>query len=424
MRSLIAVAAILFGCLRGTAQLAPPPDTLHLTVPEAEKLFLQRNLDLLAARYNVDANKALIHQALLWENPVLTTDQNIYDGKFFRHNNGYGQVFVQVDQLIKTAGKRSKLAQLATDNTAIAQAQFDDVLRSLHYTLISDLIEVEHLGRIATLYSNQIIEVDKLVNGMEQVYLQGNISMKDNMRLKAVLIGLQNDLLGVQTQLVPLQAELRLLLQSGDSVYIQPQVQWRLEALTGFHLPPVDSLVQAALNNRPDLKITSLNRDLQLHNIVYQKALAKPDLTISPSYDQRSSYIENYVGLGLSLPLPLFNRNQGNIKSAEAAYKQSEAEFTQQNSRVSGEVKAAIEQFLHLQRVNSREQADFTEKYDLLFQNMLKSYRARQISLLDFTDFLDAYKETRLTLTEQQINFVKAAANLDFITNQSIVPLQ
>lgn len=424
MRSLIAVAAILFGCLRGTAQLAPPPDTLHLTVPEAEKLFLQRNLDLLAARYNVDANKALIHQALLWENPVLTTDQNIYDGKFFRHNNGYGQVFVQVDQLIKTAGKRSKLAQLATDNTAIAQAQFDDVLRSLHYTLISDLIEVEHLGRIATLYSNQIIEVDKLVNGMEQVYLQGNISMKDNMRLKAVLIGLQNDLLGVQTQLVPLQAELRLLLQSGDSVYIQPQVQWRLEALTGFHLPPVDSLVQAALNNRPDLKITSLNRDLQSHNIVYQKALAKPDLTISPSYDQRSSYIENYVGLGLSLPLPLFNRNQGNIKSAEAAYKQSEAEFTQQNSRVSGEVKAAIEQFLHLQRVNSREQADFTEKYDLLFQNMLKSYRARQISLLDFTDFLDAYKETRLTLTEQQINFVKAAANLDFITNQSIVPLQ
>ncbi len=421
---MIAAAAILFACLRGSAQPAPPPDTLHLTVPEAEKLFLQRNLDLLAARYNVDANKALIRQARLWENPVLTTDQNIYDGKFFRHNKGYGQVFVQVDQLIKTAGKRSKLAQLATDNTAIAQAQFDDVVRSLHYTLISDMIEVGHLGKITSLYSNQITEVGKLVKGMEQVYLQGNISLKDNMRLKALLIGLQNDLIGVQSQLIPLQAELRLLLQSGDSVFIQPQVQWRLEDLASFSLPPLDSLVQAAINNRPDLKIASLNRDLQAHNIVYQKALAKPDLTISPSYDQRSSYIENYVGLGLSLPLPLFNRNQGNIKSAEATYKQSEAEFTQQNSRVSGEVKAAVEQFLHLQRVNSREQADFIEKYDVLFQNMLKSYQARQISLLDFTDFLDAYKQTRLTLTEQQINFVKAAANLDFITNQHIAPLQ
>ncbi|MFT4023896.1 MAG: TolC family protein, partial [Flavihumibacter sp.] len=159
MRSLIAAAAILIVCLHSVAQSAPPPsDTLHLTVQEAEKLFLQRNLDLLAARYNIDANKALIDQAKRWENPVLSTDQNIYDGKFFRHNKGYGQIFVQVEQLIKTAGKRSKLAQLATDNTAIAQAQFDDVLRSLRFTLISDLIDVGHLKKIVEVYGKQISE--------------------------------------------------------------------------------------------------------------------------------------------------------------------------------------------------------------------------------------------------------------------------
>ncbi|HOA36874.1 MAG TPA: TolC family protein [Flavihumibacter sp.] len=425
MRSLIATAAILFACLCGVAQPAPPPiDTLHLSVPEAEKLFLQRNLDLLAAKYNVDANKALIQQAKLWDNPVLNTDQNIYDGKFFRHNNTYGQVFVQVQQLIRTAGKRSKLAQLATDNTAIAQAQFDDVVRSLHYTLLSDMIEVGHLGKIISLYSKQIVEVDKLVTGMEQVYQLGNISLKDNLRLKALLFGLQNDLLNVQSQVIPLQAELRLLLQTGDSTYIVPDLQYGIDAMLSQQLPPVDSLVQAALSNRPDLKIATLNRDLQAHNIIYQKALAKPDLTIGPEYDQRSSYINHYVGLSVSLPLPLFNRNQGNIKSAEASFKQTDTQVKQQNSQVSGEVRSAIEQFLVLQKVNSKELSDFAEKYDGLFQNMLKSYQARQINLLDFTDFLDAYKETRLKLTEQQMNFVKAAANLDFVTNQPIVPLQ
>lgn len=424
MRSLIAIAALLCACLCSTAQSAPTADTLTLSVADAEKMFLQRNLDLLAAKYNVDANKALIQQAKLWDNPVLVTDQNIYDGKFFRHNSEFGQVFIQVQQLIRTAGKRSKLAQLATDNTAIAQAQFDDIVRSLHYSLVSDLIETGHLNRIISVYSSEIEEVEKLVKGMDQVYQLGNISLKDNMRLKALLFGLQNDLVNVQSQLIPVQAELRLLLQAGDSTYILPRFQYEVSDLVNTSLPGLDSLIMAANSNRPDLRIASLNRDLQAHNFDYQKALAKPDLTIGPEYDQRSSYINNYVGLSVSLPLPLFNRNQGNIKSAAASLKQEDAQLAQQNSRINGEVKAAVEQFLFMQRINSKEQADFTGKYDALFQNMLKSYQQRQINLLDFTDFLDAYKETRLKLTEQQMNFVKAAANLDFVTNQNIVPLQ
>ncbi len=66
---------------------AQNPDTLHLSVPEAEKLFLQNNLFVLAQHYNVDINKALVQQARYWDNPVLNTDQNIYDGKFFRHTS-------------------------------------------------------------------------------------------------------------------------------------------------------------------------------------------------------------------------------------------------------------------------------------------------------------------------------------------------
>src|SRR5260221_12854722 len=104
-------------CLRGQSVT----DTVKLDMPQAEKIFLQKNLSLLAAGYNVNINEALIKQAKLWDNPMLVTDQNIYDGKFFRHNSDNGQVYVQVQQLIRTAGKRTKLAQLATDNTQLAK---------------------------------------------------------------------------------------------------------------------------------------------------------------------------------------------------------------------------------------------------------------------------------------------------------------
>ena len=84
-------------------------DTLHLTVTNAEEIFLKKNLVLLANQYNVDINKALLLQAKVWDNPVLNTDQNLYDGKFFRHTttNGiqYGQIYLQVQQLIRTSKK-------------------------------------------------------------------------------------------------------------------------------------------------------------------------------------------------------------------------------------------------------------------------------------------------------------------------------
>src|SRR4249920_3126053 len=80
-------------------------DTVTISLQGAEKIFLEKNLALIAQQYNVDISKALVQQARYWDNPVLNTDQNIYDGKFFRHNSDYGQIFIQIQQVIRTAGK-------------------------------------------------------------------------------------------------------------------------------------------------------------------------------------------------------------------------------------------------------------------------------------------------------------------------------
>jgi len=73
----------VMGSLSAMAQSA---DTLSVSLQDAEKQFLQKNLMLLSAQYNVDANKALIEQAKLWDNPILVTDQNVYtNGKWFEH---------------------------------------------------------------------------------------------------------------------------------------------------------------------------------------------------------------------------------------------------------------------------------------------------------------------------------------------------
>lgn len=402
-------------------------DTLRLSIPQAEKLFLQNSLALLSAKYNIDANKALIEQAKLWDNPVLITDQSVYDGKFFRYKTQdgqqYGQVFIQVQQLIRTAGKRTKLAQLATDNTTIAQQQFEDILRSLRYTLQSDFIETAHLLKIKNVYDAEISEVEKTVAAMNEVYKLGDISLKENMRLKALLFSLQNELVNINTQLIPLQGEIKLLLQSTDSSFIQPVLTYHLPDLIKTSLPTIDSLVNLANTNRPDVQIAKTQLSFQQHNLVYQKALAKPDITVAPEFDRLSSYQPNYVGVTVSMPLNLFNKNQGNIKSSQFSIKQQEVQLNYQTDKIRNEVTTTFQKIKYYQGINNQQQLSFSESYQNLYENVLKSYKARQISLLDFTDFLDSYKDTRLKLIEQHIGLVKSMAELNYVTNQPITIL-
>ncbi|MDQ6609574.1 MAG: hypothetical protein M3Y85_07115, partial [Bacteroidota bacterium] len=77
----------LMACI-GLSLAMAAQDTLQMTLPNAEVLFIKNNFSLLAAQYNINANEALIQQARSWDNPQLSTEQNIYDGKFFRHGKG------------------------------------------------------------------------------------------------------------------------------------------------------------------------------------------------------------------------------------------------------------------------------------------------------------------------------------------------
>ena len=399
-------------------------DTLRLSLPEAEKIFLQKNLVLLAAKYNIDANQALIQQAKLWDNPVLNTDQNIYDGKFFRHNSDNGQVYIQVMQLIKTAGKRIKLAQLATDNTTLAKEQFDDVMRSLRYTLRNNLLEINHQLKLKKVYDGEIAELQHLITGMDAELKAGNVALKDNMRLKALLFNLQNELVNIESSVMPLESELKLLLQSTDSSFIAPQLYYQFGQLTTAEIPPTDSLIKAAMANRPDAKIAQTALDFQNHNLIYQKALAKPDINIGTEFDQRSSYAPNYFGFAVSVPLNIFNKNQGNIKSAQYTIKQQEVQKDFENSKLVNEVNNAVVKFNYFKQVNNLQQLDFSKKYDELFGNMVKSYQARQISLLELIDFIDAYKDTKLKLVEQHNSLIKSIEDINYTTNTTVISIQ
>jgi outer membrane protein, heavy metal efflux system len=418
------VFAISLCVLFGRAQ-----DTLQLTIPKAEGLFLQNNLALLAAQYNINANQALIQQARAWDNPVLSTDQNLYDGKFFRHSKGSaaipqdgGQVYLSLQQVIQTAGKRSKLVQIAQDNTKTAEAQFNELMRNLHFVLVTDLNNLSQLQAVQSLLQEEIGHLQILSKGMDEMLKVGDVSQKEDIRIKAFLFSLQSDYADNLVQQENLQKELRTLLQIKENSPIQVSVQPVDER--SFSSVALAPLLDSAEVLRPDVVAATTQLDMQQHNYSYQKALAVPDVTVGVEYDKANSYVKNYYGLQLALPLPLLNRNRGNIIAAGWNIKQAQTVVAQNKTQVHNEILASYNKLLALLNVQKAAGGGWTADYNKLLQNMISSYQQRKVSLIDFIDFFSSYKDTKLKQLQQQTNLLNAAAELNFVTNQNVIALK
>src|SRR6202035_683949 len=122
----LTIAALTFTASTASAQ--PRQDTLRLTLADAEKMFLDSNLQLLAQRYNVDAQQALVIQARLYPNPNFGVAHTLYSSQLrqFFPTGANDETSIQLSQEIMIAGKRNKQVKLAQANVELTQYQFFD----------------------------------------------------------------------------------------------------------------------------------------------------------------------------------------------------------------------------------------------------------------------------------------------------------
>ncbi|MEX8546252.1 MAG: TolC family protein [Mucilaginibacter sp.] len=395
-------------------------DTLTLKFQDAEKRFLVNNFSLIAQRYNVDASKALIQQARLWDNPALSTDQNLYSRGlgFFNHSNGNGQLFAQISQVFLTAGKRGKQIKVAQDDASIQQAQFNDLLRNLRYNMQVDFAQLHNLIEQNRIFQYEIASSNNLVKAISTQYSVGNSSLRDVVRLQAVAFGLENDLVENVRQINELENDLKTLLVVKETTFIVPDIGTPTTNPVPLN---INALIDTARANRGDYQASKYALAQAGHNLSYQKALAVPDVSIGVDYDRASNYVPNYYGLAISLPLPFFNRNQGNIKSAKFNIQNQENVLKNSDLQVRNDVVTAVEQYNLSLQLFSKNNLEFYNTYDKLFGNVVQAYRSRQMGLVEFVDFFESYKDTKLKVIQQEYNLQKAIADLNFNVGSTVI---
>ncbi len=397
-------------------------DSVSLTLDSAENIFLRNNLLLLAQRYNVDAQKALIIQAKLLPNPNFSyargplipihDDQSNYPYSNFFNN---AENAASISQLILLARKRNKQIKIAEANAQLAEFQLFDLIRTLKYTLRSDFFNIYYLQQSAKVYDKEIQSLQRVVAAFNQQQGKGYIAEKEVVRIKAQLYSLQSEFNDLINQINDTESELRLVLQVKNIYIIPVSNDNKIAALNPLQYP-LTTLVDTAYKSRTDLQIAKTNTNISKLTYNYQKALATPDLTASIAYDKQGSYAQNFTSAGIAIDLPFFNRNQGNIKSAKSMIDYNIASQKSTEATVEEQIARALQKTFDNDRLYQNIDPKFTKDFDRLLNEVFLNYEKRNIGLLDFLDFYDSYKQNTLQINSIKYNRVQSFEDLNFYT--------
>ena len=393
-----------------------------LTLKEAEQRFLERNLSLIAERYNIDMAQAQVLQAKLFENPVISLEQNVYNrlnGKYFDFGKE-GEAVVEIEQVIHLAGQRNKQVRLEKINKEIAEYQFEEVMRTLRQELNEKFVEVYFLSKSIAIYEKEVNSLQVLLGGMKIQQEKGNISLMEISRLESMLFSLKKEKNERESDLLTTRGELNLLLNLPEDTQVQLSLDEEvLQQLDLSQLSFAD--LKAIINERPDQKIARSTVNASRANLKLQKSMAFPEFSVKGNYDRVGNFINDYFAIGVSLSVPIYNRNQGNIKAARFSIQQAGVQQEYAANRADMELFTAYTSLEKATQLYQSTNMDLERNFEKLITGVNENFTRKNISLLEFIDYYDSYKETCIQLYEIKKNVFLAMENLNTIVGQNVL---
>jgi cobalt-zinc-cadmium efflux system outer membrane protein len=397
-------------------------DTLRLTLQVAEKLMLEKNLDLIANHYNIDIAHAQVIASKLWDNPGLSYSQDIWNPDTripFTIRGPQGEVAVQIDQVFKTAGKRHRLVEYNKANEKAAEYAYYDLLRNLKFQFRSDFYQLDALMKTQKIFDIELEKSTTLEKALSEAYSRNDVALKDLVTIQSTMFQLQSDLANNLSQITTLESEMRYMLGLQPSAFVMPDIA----PVTSIIVPVVvmDSLYTEAIENRPDV----LNNGEQVAAsdwyVKYNKSLVSPDLDVSLQYDKAASSYYNYYGFGVSLPLPLWNFNQGGIKGAKAALKQNQTQLDASKLKAINDVNQAYEQLVQLSHLNLDVQIRNNQSFDKLMSGIYDVFQKKEMTLRDLVIYMDTYKQQAINFNNYISQFLTARESLNMAVGKDIL---
>lgn len=419
----ISLFGFLIACLVNSyAQVKT--DSLRLNTEEAEKLFLENNLSLIAERLNINQADALILQAKAWPNPNLSIDEVNLNrnstsesipplfGTFARNQ----QFTVQLEQLILTAQKRKKNINLEVNNKRLAENAFIDFLQALKLEFRTSLAHLIYNQETFSDLSRQVEIASQLLKAQEAQLREGNISEASYLRLKALQIELSNELNESLEERNKIQSDLKTLMAiPGPTLLILKNEDLIEKTINKWNNLSYARLIELVDQHSSQLKIAGSVKDVSIAALELESAKKIPDLTFNLNYDRNGSTMFNFFGAGVSFDLPLFDRNKGNIKQAVLEVKKQEYLVEEKRNSLHNQLDEAYKNILQNIQLYRSFDTDYLVKLEKMQASIANNLIKRNLSLLEFLDLFDSFKNNKrlyykikrdIQLKEYELNYL------------------
>ena len=397
-----------------TTHIALADEVPVQTLQQVYQLVVSKNSGLEAIRNRSRGVRALIKQANRIPNPELVLESENFGGD--RNDFDESENTFAVSQVVELGGKRSARTALATSESQLFEAKAKANLATL-------------LGEVQIAYSNAVLSQTTLTLAMERSRFTQDIlkTVQEKVRLGGILAGEETKAkIAVQVA--------RIDQQKAENAHQNNKRTlaslWNGTAIEVGNLEGSarqkreDSLVLPELKDFPKMQVRSLQIIAARRSLERERAQAIPDLTLSGGYRRFEETDDGAFVAGLSIPLPVFNRNQGNISQASSEVNANEAEL----QRDTVATKAELDSLLQLRSVLKQERAII--RSSLLpnskkgLEQIQEAYRLGRVGYLDLIDSQEVYFDTRVRAAENLFSLSSNEAKLRVLTGTILSDFQ
>ncbi|NOT84211.1 MAG: TolC family protein [Methylococcaceae bacterium] len=395
---------------------APAEKNLAITEQQAIALFYQRNLDLIAAHFNIDVAAAQEVIAAAIPNPVFSFNISELSPEIFKSSNNSQPlpgISPALSQLIETAGKRQLRVESSELATEAVTFDLQDTLRTLTNAVRRDYYSLLLAQKNLQMAEDNFKRYHEIlrVNGIR--LKTGDIAETDYTRMEVESLKAQADQDQAQATLKQARATLLLLLGWPENSMDILAVEAWPKATSTITDAKQEQLVKQALEKRPDLQAARIRIAQAQKMLTLANRLVIPDVTISAYYQRDpGNYFTDSGGVGISLPLPLFYRQEGEISKAHIGVSSAELALTQTEQSIRSDVIKAMAAWKSADAIAQRFETLVVTRIETLRKEQEFAYENGAIGLLDLIDAERSYKAMMLDYYTALANRSNAWADL------------
>jgi len=406
---------------------AEPVAAELMTIDEAVAVALEHNLDLLAIRYEVDIAAARIVTARILKNPYATAGFDYLDllGSNFENNAATGagpsERNVRLDYPVELGGKRRKRIAYAKADRTVSELLLLNSVRELRYAVQSACVQVLLKEALLDLGRKDLSIFQGIVDINEARVRSGDLAEAELMRTQLAARERANvvRLTELSVRLARLQLQL-LLGRYANASLVDVSGPLRRDPLEHADF---DVVLSEALERRPDVRALAAAEIRSDADVQLQRALGWINMNVGVQFHHQYGYAEaRSLGFFVAIPLPFFDRNQGEIQRAHQTLEQSLSETKAFHASVEREVADALSEYAAAQDLLEAIEEGMIKEAREVRETSEYAYRRGEISFVEFLDAQRAFNQTMRSYDEALAGYALTRYRIDYVTARSVEP--